>query len=443
MYHGSTLLPNDAPVEDESIAPKHRANGTIHASSRAGEDRSAGSSGRSEWRRKDSTANTSRSRAPTAQERESPSRLPAALPTDSSTILKHTAAPSPKATPTMADTSEEHTTQPADPGKVVISVPNDLFESLRSQCDNKASVALLGRIQGKHPGLKALTAWARKNLHSSLVLLSLQANNVFEVTFDRPEGRIHALNQADLTCESAAIFLSSWHPHYDANQLQDTEHLDYPVWMQVANLCQILRDERFLHTIGNQIGQVISIDSSEAYKAKLLGPRIRLLVQNLDALPHTVVLPRLDGKGTQEYALEFSGLPNQCGRCRSREHQVRNCPKKDITNRYQKSQPARKEKEAPQWRRRQEPTQLEDTPKTTPTTQEQAAIPENKQKNVTTTMKSRQGRWKHNRQTYLNRKRCSKLTKHPPGSQYTRPPHIAHRQVSSKLHRRQHPNPIC
>lgn len=90
--------------------------------------------------------------------------------------------------------------------------------------------------------------------------------------------------------------------------------------MQVANLCQVLRDERFLHTIGSQIGQVISIDSSEAYKAKLLGPRIRLLVQNLNALPHTVVLPRLDGKGTQEYALEFSGLPNQCGRCRSREH---------------------------------------------------------------------------------------------------------------------------
>lgn len=82
------------------------------------------------------------------------------------------------------------------------------------------------------------------------------------------------------------------------------------------DLCQVLREDTFLHTIGAQIGQV----NSEAYKVKLFGPRIRLLVRNLHELPHTVVVPRLDGEGTVEYALEFSGLPNQCGRCHSREH---------------------------------------------------------------------------------------------------------------------------
>lgn len=32
-----------------------------------------------------------------------------------------------------------------------------------------------------------------------------------------------------------------------------------------------------------------------------------------------------------EHKLEFSGLPNQCGKCRSREHSVRYCPKNDNT----------------------------------------------------------------------------------------------------------------
>lgn len=145
----------------------------------------------------------------------------------------------------MEERSEEATPQHLDPGKVIAKISETTLANLRAKCDNKASVSLLGRIQGKHPGLQALTAWAQENLHSSLTLLSLQANNVFEVTFDRPEGRTHALNQADLMCESAAIYFSSWRPHFDANLPLEEEKLDYPVWMQVANLCQVMRDEVF------------------------------------------------------------------------------------------------------------------------------------------------------------------------------------------------------
>lgn len=228
----------------------------------------------------------------------------------------------------MANSVGEEAIHPADTCKVVVTIPEALLANLRSQCDNKASVSLLGRIQGKHPGLKALTAWARATLHPSLAFLSLKANNIFEITFENPEGRIHALNQANLILKTATIFFSSWKPHFDASTNQDANRLDHPVWMQIVNLCQVLRNDTFLRIIGEQIGQVISIDNSEAYRAKLFGPRIRLLVRDLDNLPNTVVLPRLDGEGLIEYALEFSGLPNQCGRCRSREHQVRFCPRK-------------------------------------------------------------------------------------------------------------------
>lgn len=95
------------------------------------------------------------------------------------------------------------------------------------------------------------------------------------------------------------------------------------------DLCQILREESFLRTIGGHIGQVIAVDNSEAYRAKLFGPRIRILVRDLDNLPKTVVLPRLDEEGVVEYNLEYSGLPHQCGRCRSRDHQVRQCPRRE------------------------------------------------------------------------------------------------------------------
>ena len=186
----------------------------------------------------------------------------------------------------------------------------------------------MGRIQGKHPGLKTLTAWARATLHPSLTLLSLKSNNFFEVTFANQEGRLHALKQTDLTCESSAIFFSSWRPHVNSGNV---DKLDHPVWVQVVNLCQILREDSFLRTIGEQLGQVIDIDNSDIYKAKLYGPRMRILVQDINNLPQLLVLPRLDGEGVVEYTLAYSGLPHQCGRCRSRDHQVRNCPRKDTT----------------------------------------------------------------------------------------------------------------
>lgn len=169
--------------------------------------------------------------------------------------------------------------------KLIAKIPEDLLNTLRTNCANIAAASLLGRIQGKHPGLKALTTWVKETLQPSLTLLSLKSNNVFEVTFARSEGRIHAFNQADLICESAAIHFSSWRPHYDPRKPQAAYILDYPVWVQVIDFCQVLREENFLHTIGKQIGQVISIDRSDAYRAKLFGPMIRLLVKDLHTLP--------------------------------------------------------------------------------------------------------------------------------------------------------------
>jgi hypothetical protein len=324
------LLPRDSSPHDAANESRNKSNDTLQG--RTVEDKSYGRSSRIVWRRKETAAQGSEPRAPVE---EVEPLDPAARLTNTTMIPNSTPVTQQPAAHNMDGATGEEAAQQINPCKVVLAVLDKLLANLRSRCHSKASVSLIGRIQGKHPGLQALTAWARENLHSSLSLLSILANNVFEVTFEQPEGRIYALNQADLMCESATIFFSSWRPHFDASTSLDRETLDYPVWMQVVNLCQILRDEEFLRTIGDQIGQVISIDNSETYRAKLFGPRIRLLVRDLDNLPHTAVLPRLDGEGTIEYALEFSGLPNQCGRCRSRDHQVRFCPKKEFTSRHQ------------------------------------------------------------------------------------------------------------
>ena len=234
--------------------------------------------------------------------------------------------------------------QPED--RVVVTLSETLLTSLKTACAETAKVTLLGRIQGKHPGLKALTAWARATLHPSLSSLYLKANNHFEVSFSTPEGRIHALTQTELLCDKATINFASWKPHIDANTPQAQDRLNFPIWLQISDLSQILRGEKFLREVGEHIGQVIAIDNSEAYRTKLFGPRIRLLVHDLDKLPRTVAIPRLDGEGVVVHNLEFSGLPNQCGRCRSREHVVRHCPKRE-TKHQRSDAPDRSKPPAP------------------------------------------------------------------------------------------------
>ena len=105
-----------------------------------------------------------------------------------------------------------------DDGRMVVTFPAALLDSLRSTCAAKAQFSLIGRLQGKHPGLKVLTAWARETLHPSLSLITLKANNLFEIIFTSPEGRIHALTQTDLNCDTTSITFSSWRPQFDAKQ---------------------------------------------------------------------------------------------------------------------------------------------------------------------------------------------------------------------------------
>lgn len=325
----STLPRGAAPLRNEARDPQYARFGRQQVwQPKSGNNRGGAGSGEEGHVDVDNALNPSGSRS-LAQVGEHFPPKPAARSTDSNKLPSSDNNTTHTHTNGMTSTTLGIQEDTHNIRKVIVSVPEEELASLRSSCEDKAAVTLLGRVQGKHPGLKALTAWAREKLHPTLVLLSLKTNNTFEITFGSPEGRLHALHQADLVCEGAAIFLSSWRPHFDPKKQKEIARLDHPVWVQIIDLCQMLRTDSYLRNIGNHLGRVISIDNSAAYKAKLSGPRIRLLVQDLNNLPEVVVLPRLDEDDTVEYALEFSGLPNQCGRCRSRDHQVRFCPKRE------------------------------------------------------------------------------------------------------------------
>ena len=60
-------------------------------------------------------------------------------------------------TPTSSKMEHPNTSSAQDNESITINVPEELLNSMRKTCAEKASVSLLGRIQGKHPGLSKLS----------------------------------------------------------------------------------------------------------------------------------------------------------------------------------------------------------------------------------------------------------------------------------------------
>lgn len=92
----------------------------------------------------------------------------------------------------------------------------------------------------------------------------------------------------------------------------------------------------FLTEALSSVGEVLLVDETKAYIAKLSGPRARILVDNIDHLPMNIIIPRIGGSRTLEYGLEYSCFPSQCERCKSFDHLVSRCPviRRTLEERY-------------------------------------------------------------------------------------------------------------
>ena len=72
------------------------------------------------------------------------------------------------------------------------------------------------------------------------------------------------------------------------------------------------------------------VEDSTHYRSKVSGSRICILITALEDMPQWIVIPRLDGPSMVPYKIIYRGFPNQCNRCRRRDHAVSNGPRPQI-----------------------------------------------------------------------------------------------------------------
>jgi hypothetical protein len=81
--------------------------------------------------------------------------------------------------------------------------------------------------------------------------------------------------------------------------------------------------------MASKIGEVLEIEPAESYIKRPAGPLITIELKDISKLPGYIRIPSMaEGAGTDDMIAQrilYSGLSNQCRKCRRFGHHARTC----------------------------------------------------------------------------------------------------------------------
>ncbi|CAK9216022.1 unnamed protein product [Sphagnum troendelagicum] len=81
--------------------------------------------------------------------------------------------------------------------------------------------------------------------------------------------------------------------------------------------------------MANKVGEVLEIEPAKSYIKRPAGPLITIELKDISKLPGYIRIPSMaEGAGTDDMIAQkilYSGLPNQCRKCKIFGHHARAC----------------------------------------------------------------------------------------------------------------------
>jgi hypothetical protein len=207
--------------------------------------------------------------------------------------------------------------------------PPEMVLEMQEGAVRKAQRMVIGRALGGRPTIKALQDCLKLHLPTSYTSVTILTRGFFEVLFTNEKGAKFARKIATVEWSGLHLSFSRYIPNFDTSVQGAETLLSHTIKVQFPNLHEQFRNTKALTIMTNKIREVLEIEPEDSYIKRPAGPMIIVETHDINKLAGYIRIPSMaEGATAKDTTLQrilYSGLPNQCRKCRRFGHFARTC----------------------------------------------------------------------------------------------------------------------
>jgi hypothetical protein len=168
--------------------------------------------------------------------------------------------------------------------------------------------------------IKAFQDCLKLHLLTSYTLVTLLTRGFFEVFFTDEERARSARKITSVEWSSLNLSFSRYIPNFDASVQGAKTLLTHIIKVQFLDLHKQFKNTKALTIMARKIEEILEIEPEDSYIKRPVGPMITMETHDIGKLAGYIRIPSMvEGATAKDTTLQrilYSGLPNQCWKCR-------------------------------------------------------------------------------------------------------------------------------
>jgi hypothetical protein len=200
---------------------------------------------------------------------------------------------------------------------------------MQGNAAKKIRRSVIGRTLGGRVTFKALHKCLKLHLPTSYTSTTLLTWGYFLILFENEEGAISTRKLTIVEWSGLSLSFSRFSPDFDASAQGAEALFTHTIKVQFPDLHEQFQNAKALTIMASKLGEVLDIEAADSYIKRSVGPMVTIEVQDISKLAGFIRIPSMaEGAITTNRVRQkilYSGLPNQCRKCRKFGHHARAC----------------------------------------------------------------------------------------------------------------------